>query len=532
MRRLVGVVAGLLLCSLLAVGTPSTPAATATVTAGPVRILLVGDSVTQGSAGDFTWRYRLSQHFAAQGTAVDFVGPRNDLFDNVADTFGSSAYVDPAFDRDHAARWGQSFDVQDVRVADLVHTYDPDVVVELLGVNDLTWGGASPQTVAQRLHAFETEAREVSPGVGLVLVRVPQTWFAGVPEFNELVEDVARDFDLPGAPATVASPDVGFEEGRHTWDAAHPNAAGEVLIAAAVADAAAVQGVGVPYARPLPVVPLGPRTAPLLTVTPGDGRAELSWTRPPGATDEYIWTRDRTLEEPWQRLPWPAPGVAWTSSGLQNGHRYEFRLQPAKGSAVAEADAMSNVVEVVPQPPAPPRVGQPTLTARWHALAASWPATERATSYQLTWWPTGDPAAARHRSASATSATLASLRAGHGYTVTVRAHNGGGWGPASLPATAKPLGPTPSAPTSLTVRRASAHRLLARWGAGEHATRYQVQVRPGSGSAPTWTSVGWTTRLRLTTPSLIRGRLYAVRVRSWHQDVPGGRSRTISIRVG
>lgn len=267
-------------------------------------------------------------------------------------------------------------------------------------------------------------------------------------------------------------------------------------------------------------------------MTSGDGRADLSWTGPPGATDEYVWIRDKTLDEPWQRLPFAVRGSAWSSQGLQNGHRYGFRLQPVKGWAVAEEDILSNVVEVVPQPPAPPGVGRPTLVARSHALTVRWPAASRATSYQLTWWPYGNPAAAHHRSVpatSGTSATLASLRAGRRYAVTVRAHNGGGWGPASPPATAKPLGPTPSAPTSLTVRRASAHRLLARWGAGGHATRYQVQVR--GGSATTWTTVGWTTRLSLTTPSLRRGRLYAVRVRSWHQDVPGGRSRAISIRV-
>ena len=45
----------------------------------PVRILLLGDSVTQGSIGDWTWRYRLWQHFADAGVAVDFVGPESDL---------------------------------------------------------------------------------------------------------------------------------------------------------------------------------------------------------------------------------------------------------------------------------------------------------------------------------------------------------------------------------------------------------------------------------------------------------------------
>ena len=46
----------------------------------PLRVLLVGDSVTQGSAGDSTWRYRLWKHLEATTAGpVDLVGPRNDL---------------------------------------------------------------------------------------------------------------------------------------------------------------------------------------------------------------------------------------------------------------------------------------------------------------------------------------------------------------------------------------------------------------------------------------------------------------------
>ncbi len=49
----------------------------------PVRILLVGDSVTQGSAGDWTWRYRLAQHLVDADVPFDFVGPDDGLLDNL-----------------------------------------------------------------------------------------------------------------------------------------------------------------------------------------------------------------------------------------------------------------------------------------------------------------------------------------------------------------------------------------------------------------------------------------------------------------
>lgn len=43
--------------------------------AAPMRIMIVGDSISQGHEGDWTWRYRLWQWVNAQGVPVDFVGP-------------------------------------------------------------------------------------------------------------------------------------------------------------------------------------------------------------------------------------------------------------------------------------------------------------------------------------------------------------------------------------------------------------------------------------------------------------------------
>jgi hypothetical protein len=56
------------------------------------RIMVVGDSISQGSAGDFTWRYRLDRHLAGAGAAVDFVGPRSDLYDNVGGQQGVAGW--------------------------------------------------------------------------------------------------------------------------------------------------------------------------------------------------------------------------------------------------------------------------------------------------------------------------------------------------------------------------------------------------------------------------------------------------------
>ncbi len=350
---------------------------------------------------------------------------------------GSTAYVDPNFDRDHAARWGMMVDVPDVPIGDLVDQYQPDVVVEMLGVNDLIFGGRSPETVANRVAQFVDEARSAEPDVDLVLVEATQTWWTGVTDFNALLTEVAASASTDTSSVTVATAATGFDRVAHTWDDSHPNAVGEVRIAAAVADSLAVLGVGPPATRPLPVVPLGPRSAPILSATSGNGMATLSWTGPPGATAQYVWGRDVTAGEEWSRLSWPVSDSPWTALLLANGHRYRFKLQPVKGDEAAAPDVRSRVVEVLPDR-LPARVAKPRIEPRLRALRVRWPSAPRATSYELSWWPIGRPSAVRTRSTSATSARLGSVSPRKRYAVTVRGRNDTGIGRASPAAVARP----------------------------------------------------------------------------------------------
>lgn len=68
--------------------------------------MFVGDSMTIGSTGDFTWRYRMWQHLnAAYDGPYRIVGPRHTLHDPTAGTATSSAYADPGFPMGPAAIW-------------------------------------------------------------------------------------------------------------------------------------------------------------------------------------------------------------------------------------------------------------------------------------------------------------------------------------------------------------------------------------------------------------------------------------------
>lgn len=319
-----------------------------------VRILIVGDSVTQGSSGDWTWRYRLWRHLQESGVVVDFVGPRTDLWDLRANGPGATSYADPDFDRDHAARWGMWSGFPDTPIATLVAAHQPDVVITMVGVNDILYG-RSPLATADDTAALVAAARAVDPDLAFVVAEATQHWFTGVPQFNAALGPVAAAAATAESPVVVASAAAGYDELQDTWDHSHANARGEVKIAAAVADALATLGVGDPADRPLVLPPVGPRSGPSLSSSSGDGSATLTWQGGPGATSHLLWTRDVTAGGEWTLAADELPGDGTrTLAPLVNGRRYQYRLQPVKGDDQPEGDVFSAVVDVTPTAPLPP----------------------------------------------------------------------------------------------------------------------------------------------------------------------------------
>lgn len=421
-------VAGALVCILVAGVVGAVPDSEAAVAEEPVRVLLVGDSVTQGSAGDWTWRYRLWKHLElTAGGPVDLVGPRDDLWDDLADQLGNHDYIDPAFDQDHASRWGMTFAFADNRIEDLVRDYHPDVVVGMLGFNDLVIG-RSPGDIEQDVRSFVQGARSVDATVDVVLAETVQTWAPGVPELNVRTAVVAEQLDDPSARVVVADTDAGFGRDEHTYDTSHPDAQGEVLIAAAVGDALAALGVGEPVTRPLPIVPRGPRIPVVLGGARDGATAALRWVPSPGAWSAQVQQRDLTRGSRWRVVADRVRGSSWRSSALKPGHRYEYRVLPRKGSRLAEDDVASAGVAVrIPRLPARPRglrVGR-----RPGRVVLTWRATPRAETYIVRLrrpgrsWVTVASHQRRPRLA------VRRLRAGGHYEVKVAARGSVGVGP-------------------------------------------------------------------------------------------------------
>lgn len=210
---------------VLAAQTTATPPAklevgpTAWFGPADVRIMPLGDSLTQGVGAPGGYRSPLETLLHAGGLHPDYVG---------------SAWSNPGgpqFDNDHEGHGGY-------RVADLIafggkSTIEqwvlgaaPEVILLHIGTNDLSdplaWERAAPdlEELLDRIYA-------VSPRVEVVLAKILPT---GVDErnlqveaFNRAVTRIAREFQLDGRPLrlvdmeTIPSP---FPEG--TPDAVHP----------------------------------------------------------------------------------------------------------------------------------------------------------------------------------------------------------------------------------------------------------------------------------------------------------------------
>ncbi|MEV7243995.1 GDSL-type esterase/lipase family protein [Streptomyces sp. NPDC003236] len=222
-----------------------------------LRFMPVGDSMTIGSAGEHTWRYRLWRHLCdAHGGPFTFVGPREELYDKVAEAPVSYAYAEPDFPRAHLAGWGEGWLHMAPLIGEAVRRHRADVLLVSLGLIDLGFYTNAEQTT-ENVRAFVTGAREARPGVRMVLLPVipnvraqaDEDFAAQVDRFNELLAKTVADLAEPRSPLLLASPPEAYDIDADTYDGTHPNASGEHRIAQAFAAAMwEAWGIGRAYA--------------------------------------------------------------------------------------------------------------------------------------------------------------------------------------------------------------------------------------------------------------------------------------------
>ncbi|MEU6243014.1 GDSL-type esterase/lipase family protein [Streptomyces sp. NPDC047024] len=221
-----------------------------------LRFMPVGDSMTIGSAGEHTWRYRMWQHLrTSYDGPFQIVGPREALYDQATQSADSYEYADPDFPRAHLAGWGEGWLHMAPLIGDAVRAHHADVLLVSLGLIDLGFYTNAEQT-ADNVRAFIEAARAARPRVRMVLLPVIPNVRAAedapfadqVALFNTLLAKTVADLDEPRSPLLLASAPSGWDIHTDTYDGTHPNASGEHRVAGAFAGAMhEAWGVGAPY---------------------------------------------------------------------------------------------------------------------------------------------------------------------------------------------------------------------------------------------------------------------------------------------
>ena len=119
----------------------------------------LGDSITEGVNGGY--RNRLWQRLTADGRTVDYVGPRYDQWTRIAD-------------KDHAGTPG--FTVGNIlgQIDGWLATYRPDVVLLMVGTNDLAWWNVEgPEASAARLGTLLDRIRQLAPKTTVIVASIP-----------------------------------------------------------------------------------------------------------------------------------------------------------------------------------------------------------------------------------------------------------------------------------------------------------------------------------------------------------------------
>jgi acyl-CoA thioesterase I len=194
-------------------GSESTITSNAGTSTDPLRILPLGDSITDGLDVPGGYRIALAADLDTADKAYDFVGSMRN---------GPPGLTD----RDHEGHLGWRIDDITAIVADVMSSHEPDVVLLMIGTNDISHGHRL-DTMTDQLDTLIDTITDADPEVSVYVSTVPPLVnnAAKVDAFNAVlpaVVDRARaaghDVELVDAAGSVTLDELS--------DGVHPSAAG------------------------------------------------------------------------------------------------------------------------------------------------------------------------------------------------------------------------------------------------------------------------------------------------------------------
>ncbi|KAF7622830.1 SGNH hydrolase-type esterase domain-containing protein [Aspergillus flavus] len=230
-----------------------------------LKVMIVGDSMSQGREGDWTWRFRIWEWFKDQGLPVDFVGPYNGTAQSdlpslpatpsgkeeshwkseIRTSGGYAAGVSEDFDKDHFAIWGRAVAIDKGLIYDVLAAYPTDLILLMLGFNDMAWFHTDAAGTVDSMQTFILNARATNPRLKFAIANVPQRTFISGREdlpvstniYNALLREAIPGWSTPDSPVQLVELHENYDCAPIAcpvgYDGLHPNAKGEYQIARA-----------------------------------------------------------------------------------------------------------------------------------------------------------------------------------------------------------------------------------------------------------------------------------------------------------
>lgn len=195
--------------------------------------MFLGDSITGGPG---CWRAEVWRDLSDDGYDVDMVGPfTRDDCGGVTDSEGR------VWDPDNAGYGGiTTADVTNKVVnRNLLTNYPPDLIVMLLGTNDVRAGNDAQKVLDQYtflLRLYRDYVPRVTVAIGTLPPIGPSECVdcqAVLDELNPLIPGWAESASTPESPVTAAVIHTELDVSTDTVDDLHPNESGNAKIAAA-----------------------------------------------------------------------------------------------------------------------------------------------------------------------------------------------------------------------------------------------------------------------------------------------------------
>lgn len=190
-----------------------------------IRIMPLGDSITQGDKNYNSYRRLLWKQLYNEGYNFDFVGSTQQNF------MGAPPVSD--FDLDHEGHWGRRVDQILENIGGWVRTTQPDIVLIHLGTNDIIQGQSVESTIAE-LKELIYKIRNINPRIKILIAQIiPCGEKAQVRQLNAVIAQLASQTNSSESPVISVDQFSGFNPTLNvdTYDGCHPNESGEKKMA-------------------------------------------------------------------------------------------------------------------------------------------------------------------------------------------------------------------------------------------------------------------------------------------------------------